>query len=412
MNHRDLVLRVATALVMVQLSVNSMSQSISTGSPVAGNAFPDIDKPAEASEQWSSIVNGTVTSLYPSVGALLRKLPNGEAADQGHCSATLVGCSFLLTAAHCISGKDPETYLAWFQSAGAIKVKSVERRHPLFKECSGDSICSVADIALVELAEPVNGIRTSPITRTTEVPLGDSGTIVGFGISRGGRQDFGIKRRGSVKAATCTTAIGGAMDDAWLCWEYSSRASSNTCSGDSGGPLFASNQALGGVTSTGMKANCSLGDRAFDTRISKYKDWIIQQAPSEISSRVCGPGAQAGERDAPMVMVVNDSYRPDGHTISHRIKVPANTKRLTLSLQAVGIDFRNIAELKIEAKRASEALATPQLCKGAATMNFSTCVIESPAQGDWDALVSVRAKNITTESAFVYQVVATMFMRQ
>ncbi len=47
------------------------------------------------------IVNGTLTSLYPSVGALLS--PGDPHFATLLCSGTLIGCHTFLTAAHCMS---------------------------------------------------------------------------------------------------------------------------------------------------------------------------------------------------------------------------------------------------------------------------------------------------------------------
>lgn len=376
---------------------------------IEGSAFPS-NISADYSENWSQIVNGTITSQYPAVAALLRIRPDGGYQRQGHCTATLIGCKFLLTAAHCVTDKDPNTYVAWFQPIGFAPIKSVARVHQDFKQCEDDVICSTGDIALVELRDPVDGVRSVPFTKTVVVPPGDAGTIVGYGVSQGTRRDFGIKRRGSVQAARCQETLAESGDAAWLCWKYSSRTSSNTCSGDSGGPLFASNGALGGVTSTGSKSSCSVGDQAFDTRVSTYSKWIIEHAPNDIQPGACGAGAQAGDADAPQLMVVNDQYKPDGAPVRHSLTIPAGINKVVFSLQGVGKDFQNVRRISLRSRPAKEQNSDSS-CQAKIVMNLATCTVPSPPAGAWEVLVELESSDLKGDTPFIYQVVATMFSR-
>lgn len=397
--------------VVFYLAINSVvatSSELDWKQSTEGSAFPSKSSPADTTEQWSSIVNGTITSQYPAVGALIRKRADGLPSGLGHCTATLVGCSHILTAAHCLPSKDPKSYVAWFQSTGFIEVKDVSSQHPTFKHCSGGAICSTGDIALVELQTPVVGIQTSPITRSTMVPGGDQGTIVGYGISQGDAMDYGIKRRGAVTASTCAQDLAGERDSAWLCWKYSSRLASNTCSGDSGGPLFASNGAIGGVTSTGLKRDCSSGDLAFDTRVSAYSAWLTSVAPGKIEKQNCGAGPQAGGAGAPMLMVVNDKYVPDGTGTRHRLSIPAGVTKLVLSLQAVGRDFRLVDAISIQLRSTSSG--TTERCQVRKFMNFAACTVATPELGEWDALVQVHSTAGKDDKPFIYQLVATLYL--
>ena len=64
----------------------------------AAGAVPMV--PAHELGTPGRIVNGTLTSLYPSVGALLS--PGDPHFATLLCSGTLIGCHTFLTAAHCV----------------------------------------------------------------------------------------------------------------------------------------------------------------------------------------------------------------------------------------------------------------------------------------------------------------------
>ena len=77
------------------------------------------------------IVNGTVTTDFPATGMLIGGSPDGGM----FCSATLIGCDTVLTAAHCVCsgfGSDcaattpAEPTWVFFQNAGFFQVETVE----------------------------------------------------------------------------------------------------------------------------------------------------------------------------------------------------------------------------------------------------------------------------------------------
>src|SRR5262245_42206016 len=91
-----------------------LSQPSGTPESIQGAPLPSFSAPAGRGDLWSGIVNGTITDRHPSVAALLRLEDDGRAQQKGHCSGTLVGCRYILTAAHCITEPDPPTsYVAW-----------------------------------------------------------------------------------------------------------------------------------------------------------------------------------------------------------------------------------------------------------------------------------------------------------
>ena len=113
------------------------------------------------------------------------------------------------------------------------------------------------------LSEPVTGITPSRINDVGPVEPGTRGTIVGYGLSDLQLWSQGVKRSGKITTVSCSNGI---TDEASLCWDYVAPIGepgedSNTCFGDSGGPLFVdmaepgaaeSNIVVAGVTSGGF----------------------------------------------------------------------------------------------------------------------------------------------------------------
>ena len=237
------------------------------------------------------IVNGTLTAAYPSTAALLAGGTTDSAAI--FCSATLIGCQTVLTAAHCVcdyeaadcgGAPSPAGLWVFLQHAGIFPVASVAV-HPAY-------FYPDADVAVLTLAAPVDGIAPSAINLLAPA-TGVAGTIVGFGRQGGVLNDYGLKRVGPVTTAACTA---GLSDVSSLCWNFTGTGA-NTCNGDSGGPLFADfggGAALSGVTSGGVSSTCLPTDHSYDANVYTYSAWIAAQAGSDLGGTSCGTLPSAG----------------------------------------------------------------------------------------------------------------------
>src|SRR5207244_1225610 len=78
------------------------------------------------------------------------------------------------------------------------------------------------------------------INTTGNPTVGMAGSIAGFGRTDGTAHDFGILRQGIVVISSCS---GSFPEPDMTCWTYDAPVGppgtdSNTCYGDSGGPLF------------------------------------------------------------------------------------------------------------------------------------------------------------------------------
>ena len=350
--------------------------------------------PAAVSEVVERIVNGTVTADFPSAGALLT--PGNPASAGIQCSGTLIGCQTFLTAGHCVADDlNPAHYTVFFQHAGFFSVASIAL-HPDFN-------FPVGDVAVLKLASTVNGIRPTPINTTAAPATGLLGTIVGFGRTGGFNQDYGIKRVGSVRTAACQGEVSGTTS---VCWNFSPPlgtpgSNSNTCNGDSGGPLlidFGAGARVAGVTSGGNADNCSPSDNSFDANVFFYRSWIQAQGGTDLNNTTCGSQTQVGDT-ATTAFAFSGQITTAAPMATHSFQVPPATAVLQVTMNAIdnGSDFDLFVKAGIPPTLSSYD------CRQNGPGQFASCTFRSPAVGTWYALV------VQSVGSGPYQVSATTF---
>ena len=215
------------------------------------------------------------------------------------CSASIIGNSWLVTAAHCVAGVAPSEITAF---AGITNLS--ERSSQKALGVSGITINPSwnpttfnGDIALLQLTTPLTfSANVQPIALPlTQDPATWPAAGTAAQISGWGSTSFGGGSSDSLLAAN-VSILSGPNDN--NCGSYGSSFTSvdkicagvigggiDTCQGDSGGPLVVSTAAgvvLSGLTSVGN--DCALANfPGIYTRITTFLPWINQYVPPPTS---------------------------------------------------------------------------------------------------------------------------------
>lgn len=353
------------------------------------------------------IVNGLVTHDFPTTGALLYAAGVPITADNAviECSGTLIGCRTFLTAAHCISGDvDPSHYWVYLQHAGIVAVSSVAT-HPSYSPT-----LSGHDVAVVQLATDVTGIEPTPINSTHDLGamgVGLGATIVGFGETSVTGLDFGIKRYGAVQTANCvTTLTGGEGNDKLVCWDFAIPVGppgqdSDTCNGDSGGPLFMDFSGVtevASVTSTGSSPFCRPLDHSWDASVYYNAVWLQSQIGAD-STTTCGGIGPVG---TPSVTVTGNSgtLSPSHPSDSFTFDVSGTPSVLRVALNG---QYNGTFNPDLYVKQGTGASTSSYDCKADGLSMFGGCEFLLPNPGTWSVFVS------DASGAGQYQVTITVF---
>jgi Trypsin/Bacterial pre-peptidase C-terminal domain len=365
------------------------------GSLLVSAALVPSAHSATADAHGARIVNGLATASHPSVGALLKGATSQTAS--AWCSGTLVGCETFLTAGHCVHGFNPSAFHVFIPSAGFFEVASIAV-HPGFAFPDGD-------VAVLKLAAPVDGVAPSAINATAAPLFGSPGTIVGFGRSGDPNDDAGLKRAGAVTTVSCLPS--GESDTDQVCWTFAAPlgppgSNSNTCNGDSGGPLFVDlgcGEVIAGVTSGGAMASCLPPDESFDANVFAYRSFIEGIGGADLTATSCGTRPQAGEPGTTVLALEGalGAGQVDGR---HQFQVDAGAALLRVAMSARDDGSSNF-DLYVKAGVAP-TLADFD-CRQSGSNQYGLCELAVPTVGDWHVLVH------RVTGAGPYQVTVTVF---
>jgi len=254
-----------TLLVAIFALLAGSCVASATWRPLAipANERPDAEVALHGVEP--RIFNGTPTADFPAVVGVALRL---SAIEFGLCTGILIAPSVVLTAAHCVDDQPLQIVAAVIrngtQENHAVTAVAINPRH-----VAGDVN---GDVALLRLATPVDGVTPLPLARAKPRP-GRTGTIVGFG--QDGLGNVGRREVGTVRLGRCPRTLrrlGFTRIAALVCWSAAG-GGSNTCEGDSGGPLLV-NGAVAGITLGGTSAACGPSALSIDTSIAAYRAWI------------------------------------------------------------------------------------------------------------------------------------------
>ena len=221
----------------------------------------------------------------------------GDPYDDQFCGGTLISPLWVVTAAHCAEGEQPDDLQVLAGIHNLVETDPGYARldvarviiHPDYGVLNQYD----SDIALLELATPapfrLPSAAALPVAGVALVPesvgalVGVESTVTGWGNRQPGSGDFPAALHEVevpiVSNAECTTAYGGAITNAMLCAGLP-EGGKDSCQGDSGGPLVVFSDArsrweLAGIVSWGN--GCALpGVPGVYTRVSTFAHWVTE----------------------------------------------------------------------------------------------------------------------------------------
>ena len=226
------------------------------------------------------------------------------------CTGSLIAADWVLTAGHCVAATLPPGPVfpaahitatvgsdVPYSGEGQSAIGLLAYAHPNY------GFGHPYDVALIQLATPLEGVPTVKIVGPDENALWSAGTlatIVGWGDTSEGGDAADIIQEARVPITTdayCAGAYGSDFEaESMVCAGYP-EGGVDTCQGDSGGPLLVpSSQGLrqAGVTSWG-EGCARAGFPGVYARLGApgVRDFIASHVPSAIGSGAAQPGAKA-----------------------------------------------------------------------------------------------------------------------
>lgn len=197
-------------------------------------------------------------------------------SNKSFCSGTLLSDTAVLTAAHCITGTMTDNYVSFGplvtdDSTWLRKIKKVIR-NPDYNPVVPHSPHDLA-ILVLESPAPFGTSFATIAAPTVEYSNNQEALLVGFGSTND------VAGTGKLRMATGHLTSEHASSNLIT---VTGDGNSNTCTGDSGGPVFfqvGPEIVIGGVTSWGPSCTFSTVSHYVDLR--KYVDWMLGVAASE-----------------------------------------------------------------------------------------------------------------------------------
>lgn len=341
----------------------------------AGDAFAQSFGVTEGSR----IVNGVASSGDASTGALLT-VGDEAGPPEFVCTAVLIGCHTVLTAAQCVCPAaadsdecvgdlpDPATLRVFFASGGLFTIRDIAVSPKYKRGVRGDLAVLTIGAFDPNGSQDDDGGSGSPlpqkkVTGITPASINLDGTpgrfftgkLVGYGVTAFDLKDNGIKRLGDVFLNSCPARVASPAN---ICWDFeeplgSPGTDSTGCTGDQGGPLFVdlgSGASVVGVFSDNSPppvtfphrspeiGPCEPGVTGYATNVFKNRAFIQRVGGDDLLKEQCGDTPPVGSDDV-FTFVVTDMLKRK--ELQQRLSFPVPSRTFEVRVSLSGSNNRN-----------------------------------------------------------------------
>lgn len=195
--------------------------------------------------------------------------------SRAHCSASIIAEDLLLTAAHCVPGRNsniPSVTTIYFgvdvDNPEATREISSYESHPDYSLATSKFSEDLNDIAVVHFKGGLpSGFEPVPVPREFDLGEGDDAILAGYGVDN--QRDFG-----NLKMIERTVSIAEFGETEVL---FEQTETEGACNGDSGGPAF--KVTSGGLELVGVAnrvGNHQCGEFVIYAKPQAHWDWLLE----------------------------------------------------------------------------------------------------------------------------------------